>query len=233
MAIDQRDPAVELGGRRKRAWGARRGGGERLTGGGTDGNERLTAAAGVLLLVLFAALGVTIVRNEQLLWLHLFLGMLLIGPVLLKLASTGYRFARYYTANPAYRRKGAPATPMRLLAPLVVLSTVVVFGSGVALLFAGPSSRGTLFPIHKLSFFAWLAVMGVHVLGHLADLPAPLRADYGGAGEGLAGLSDRRPGRDGRVLALVGMLVAGLVLAVLVIPEFGAWVNGFHGFHHH
>lgn len=205
---------------------------QRLTGGGTDGNERLTAAAGVLLLLLFAVLGVTIVRNGQLLWLHLFLGMLLIGPVLLKLASTGYRFTRYYTANPAYRRKGPPAAPMRLLAPLVVLSTVVVFGSGVALLFTGPSARGTLFPIHKFSFFAWLAFVGMHVLGHLADLPAPLRADYG-AEEGLAGLSGRLPGRDGRVLALVGMLVAGLVLAVLVIPEFGAWVNGVHGFHHH
>jgi hypothetical protein len=35
------------------------------------------------------------------------------------------------------------------------------------------------------------------------------------------------------VLSLAGMLVAGLVLAVLVIPEFGPWVNGFHGFHHH
>jgi hypothetical protein len=206
---------------------------QRLTGGGTDGNERLTAAAGVVLLVLFAALGVTIVRNEQLLWLHLFLGMLLIGPVLLKLASTGYRFVRYYSGNPVYRRKGPPAAPMRLLAPLVVLSTVVVFGSGVALLFTGPSSRGTLFPIHKFSFFAWLALTGVHVLGHLADLPAPLRADYGGAEEDLGGLSGRLPGRDGRVLSLVGMLVAGLVLAVLVIPEFGAWVNGFHGFHHH
>jgi hypothetical protein len=202
---------------------------QRLTGGGTDGNERLTAAAGVLLLVLFVVLGVTIVRIGQLLWLHLFLGMLLIGPVLLKLASTGYRFARYYTANPAYRRKGPPATPMRLLAPLVVLSTVVVFGSGVALLFAGPSSRSTLFPIHKFSFFAWLAITGVHVLGHLADLPAPLRADYG-LDQGISRLSGRLPGRDGRVLSLVGMLVAGLVLAVLVIPEFGPWVNGFH--HH-
>ena len=43
-------------------------------------------------------------------------------------------------------------------------------------------------------------------------------------------LSGRLPGRDGRVLSLAGMLVAGLVLAVLVIPEFGPWVNGFH--HH-
>ena len=233
MAVDQYPPAgrVDRGGRHPRL--GRPEGNERLTGGGPDGNERLTAAAGVLLLVLFAVLGVTILRIGQLLWLHLFLGMLLIGPVLLKLASTGYRFARYYTATPAYRRKGPPETPMRLLAPLVVLSTVVVFGSGVALLFAGPSARGTLFPIHKLSFFAWLALTGVHVLGHLADLPAPLRADYGGAGKGLAGLNGREPGRDGRVLSLVGMLVAGLVLAVLVLPEFGPWVNGFHGFHHH
>jgi hypothetical protein len=232
MAIDQHSPAGRVEGNR----GPRRGrleGNGRLAGGGTDGNERLTAAAGVLLLVLLAALGVTIVRNGQLLWLHLFLGMLLIGPVLLKLGSTGYRFVRYYSGNPAYRRKGPPATPMRLLAPLVVLSTVVVFGSGVALLFAGPSSRGTLFPIHKLSFFAWLALMGLHVLGHLADLPAPLRADYGGADSDLGELSGRLPGRDGRVLSLLGMLVAGLVLAVLVIPEFGPWVNGFHGFHHH
>jgi hypothetical protein len=232
MAIDLHPPTGRVD-RSRRPRRVRPEGDQRLTGGGTDGNERLTAAAGVVLLMLFAALGVTIVRNEQLLWLHLFLGMLLIGPVLLKLASTGYRFVRYYTANPAYRRKGPPAAPMRLLAPLVVLSTVVVFGSGVVLLFAGPSSRSTLFPIHKFSFFAWLAFVGVHVLGHLADLPAPLRADYGGVDESLAGLSGRRPGRDGRVLALVGMLVAGLVLAVLVIPEFGAWVNGVHGFRHH
>ncbi len=67
---------------------------QRLTGGGTDGNERLTAATGVVLLVLLAVLGVTILRIGQLLWLHLFVGMLLIGPVLLKLTSTGYRIAR-------------------------------------------------------------------------------------------------------------------------------------------
>ena len=145
MAIDQHRSVGRVD-RRRRPQRRRLEGNERLTGGGPDGNERLTAAAGVLLLVLFAVLGVTILRIGQLLWLHLFLGMLLIGPVLLKLASTGYRFARYYTANPAYRRKGPPATPMRLLAPLVVLSTVVVFGSGVALLFAGPSAARDTVP---------------------------------------------------------------------------------------
>ena len=206
---------------------------QRLTGGGTTGNERLTAAIGVLLLVLLAVIGVTIVRLGQLLWVHLFVGMLLLPPVLLKMGSTGYRFARYYTANPAYREKGPPAAAMRLLAPFVVISTVVVMGSGVALLFAGPSSRGTLFPIHKLSFFAWLAFTALHVLGHLADLPAPLRADYGGAGKGLAGLSGQEPGRDGRVLSLIGVLVAGLVLAVLLIPEFSPWLHAHLHAHHH
>ena len=52
--------------------------GRPFLGGGIDGNERLTAVAGVLLLVLFAVIGVTIIRIGQLLWLHLFLGLLAI-----------------------------------------------------------------------------------------------------------------------------------------------------------
>ncbi len=202
---------------------------ERLTGGGTTGNERLTSAAGAVLLVLLALLGITILRIHGLLSEHLFLGMLLIPPVLLKLSSTGYRFVRYYTADPQYRRKGPPAPALRMLAPLVVLSTVVVFASGVALLFAGPSSRSTLFPIHKLSFFAWLALMALHVLGHLPAMPAALSGDYGSSRE----LSGNVTGRAGRILALAGALVAGLVLAVLVIPQFGPWLHDSGLFHHH
>ena len=38
----------------------------RLLGGGTDGNERLTAAVSLILLVLLAAIGVTILRIGQL-----------------------------------------------------------------------------------------------------------------------------------------------------------------------
>lgn len=203
----------------------------RLTGGGTTGNERLTTAAGAILLVLLAVIGLTIVRMHALLSVHLFVGMLLIPPVLLKLSSTGYRFFRYYTANPRYKHKGPPPLALRMLAPLVVLSTLVVFISGVALLFAGPSSRGTLFPIHKDSFFVWVGLMGLHVLGHLPAMPAVLRADYGRTRE----LSSDVTGHAGRVLALGGALVAGIVLAILVIPEFGAWTSGsgFHlAFHH-
>ena len=42
---------------------------------------------------------------------HMFIGMVLIPPVLLKLASTGYRFVRYYTGSQAYRAKGPPPLP--------------------------------------------------------------------------------------------------------------------------
>jgi len=148
---------------------------ERITGGGTSGNERLTAATGATLLVLLAVIGVTIIQLGSLLWLHLFVGMLLIGPVALKLASTGYRFVRYYTGEPSYRRKGPPALAPRAIAPIVVISTVVVLASGVALLFAGPASRDSLLPIHKVSFIVWAAFTGVHVLAYLPRLGPELR----------------------------------------------------------
>jgi hypothetical protein len=201
----------------------------RITGGGTAGNERITAVTGAVLLALLAALGVTIIQIGQLLWLHLFLGMLLIGPVALKLGSTGYRFVRYYTGSPTYRHEGPPAALLRAMGPIVVISTVIVFASGVALLFAGPSSRNTLLPIHKVTFFVWLAFMALHILAHLPKILPPLRADYGHRAE----LGVQITGRSGRVLALGGALTAGVVLAVLVIPEFAPWVHDSGLFHHH
>jgi hypothetical protein len=128
-----------------------------FTAGGTDGNEQLTAITGAILVVLLAAIGVTIVLIGQLISVHLFLGLLLIGPVALKMASTGYRFARYYTHDPAYREKGPPELLLRVIAPIVVLSTVVVFASGVVLLFVGRARRDMdqLLLIHKVSFIVW------------------------------------------------------------------------------
>jgi hypothetical protein len=224
----------------------------RLTAGGTAGNERLTTITGIVLLVLLAAIGVTILRLGSLLWLHLFVGMLLIGPIALKLASTGYRFVRYYTANPRYRRKGPPAAPLRIIAPMVVLSTVVVLVTGVLLLTLGPSSRSTLLPLHKISFFVWIAFTSLHVLGHLPEVAAAV-----GLGERTTSkidvlsavsstdrgdLSARRapsatlaacPGRSGRGLSLATALAGGTVLAILFIPRFEPWLHMSRHIHHH
>lgn len=188
-------------------------------GGGPEGNGQLTAATGVVLLVLLAALGVTIVWIGQLTWLHLFLGLLLMGPVALKMGSTGYRFARYYLHAPAYRRKGPPEMWLRLLAPGVVLSTVVVFVSGVLLLIVGPADQNPLKLIHKASFFVWLAVTALHVLGHLLGMPAALRA----ASLDGTSRSGGQAGTAGRAIALTGVIVGGLVLAIVLIPDFASW----------
>lgn len=107
------------------------------------GRERaLDRRRRVGLIPLLAVIGLTILFIGQLLSVHLFVGMLLIGPVGLKLASTGYRFVRYYSGNEVYRRKGPPELWLRMIAPVVVLSTLVVFVSGVLLLLEGSPGGG-------------------------------------------------------------------------------------------
>ena len=199
-----------------------------ITGGGTDGNERLTAITGAVLIVLLALIGFTIPQLGQFVWLHLFVGMLLIGPLVLKTASTGYRFIRYYTGNATYRSKGPPELILRLIGPVVVLTTVAVFVTGVVLLFLGPQHRDPWLELHKVSFIVWVVFMSLHVLGHL---PAVARAL--GLGRREQALS-AAPGATGRWIVLSGALVAGAVLAIVLIPEFSAWTaHGVFVHHHH
>lgn len=187
--------------------------------GGPDGNEQLTAVTGLILIVLLAPIGVTILFIGQLTWLHLFLGLLLIGPVGLKMASTGWRFLRYYTHTPVYVRRGPPVLWLRLLAPGVVVTTVAVLATGVVLLFVGPDHRDPWMLLHKAAFIAWIALTALHVLGHLLDLPAAVRADALRA----TGRRGGQAGAAGRAIAIAGAVVAGLVLAIVLIPDFAAW----------
>jgi hypothetical protein len=196
-------------------------------GGGVDGNERLTAATAVVLVVLLAALGVTILSIGPLIWWHVLLGMLLIPPVLLKLGSTGWRFLRYYTGAREYVRRGPPLLPLRLLAPLVVVSTLAVFATGVALIVVGPGG-GYLVGLHKASFVLWLVVTGVHVLAHVRRIPGLVTADW-----------RRRPiprerhvrGTLWRQLLLAATIVAGVILAVATVRYAQPWVHWFGTFH--
>ena len=80
---------------------------------------------GAVLLIALAVEGFTILRIGRMLTLHVFLGMLLLGPVTLKAASVIYRFARYYTGSAPYRRKGPPAPLLRLMGPVIVLLTAL------------------------------------------------------------------------------------------------------------
>ncbi|HEX5191640.1 MAG TPA: hypothetical protein VFW09_02475 [Solirubrobacteraceae bacterium] len=226
-------PMAEHSRRESDRAGVRGPGAARLFGGGTDGNERLTVLTGSLLVVLTAAVGVTIIRIGQLMWLHLFLGLVLAGPVALKLASTGYRFVRYYTHDPAYRAKGPPLPLLRGLAPLVVLSTLALFATGIALLFAGRNTGLPLGLLHKVSFILWIALVALHVLGHLPEivraLPRARQTRRAMLAVGLdpdrARLPRAAAGAGGRLLALGIGVAAGLVLAVALIGQFSIWTG--------
>ena len=104
---------------------------------GVEGNTRLTSATGMVLLVLLAVEGVTILSVRQMITLHIVVGVLLLGPVLLKTGSTMYRFTRYYTGAASYRRKGPPHPLLRVLGPLVILSSLALLGTGIALIVVG------------------------------------------------------------------------------------------------
>ena len=188
---------------------------------GPRGNERLTAAVAVALLLVLAAEGATLVVIREAVVLHIFLGMVLLSLTAVKLASTGYRVARYYLGSRPYLRRGPPAIIPRLLGPAVAGLTVALLVTGVVLVLipAGPS---LLLTLHKVVFVLWFSAMTVHVLIHLSDLPGP-------------GLADWRPGAArlvggaGRRAALGAGLATGLVLGLAFLPASAGWAHYLAG----
>jgi hypothetical protein len=172
-----------------------------------------------VLTVLLAAEGLTILNMGGLVTAHMFIGMVLIPPVLLKLAGTGYRFARYYTGSRAYRAKGPPLLPLRLLAPVLVTTTIIVLMSGVLLLGAGHKSD-MLLEIHKVSFIVWGAVFAVHFLAYVPRVVRSLRADWGAARR------EAVPGAGARAMLLAATLGGGTALALALLPVISAWQGG-------
>ena len=206
--------------------------------GGAEGNERLTAMTGSVLLVLLLVECYTILRIGRLLTLHVFLGMLLLGPVTLKAGSVLYRFVRYYTGSEPYRRKGPPMLLLRLIGPVIMLLTACVFGSGIMVAVTGPSygpPTGWLM-VHRLSFFAWIVFIVIHVAAHLPRVIRLIAAEargvaiapdaageHPGAGQHARLVLEVLGGRGTRLALLTASLVAGLVIALLTVHLAGQW----------
>lgn len=184
---------------------------------GVGGNAKLTAMTGAVLLLGFAVEGITILAVRRLLVVHFLVGFLLVGPVLLKIASTLYRFVRFYTGAPAYVLKGPPAPVLRILGPLVILTSVAVLGTGVILAVSGPGSGPWLF-LHKASFILWFGVMTIHVLNYAPRLPRLLSA-RSGHGDGAAGVA----GSSARWLALAISLAVGVGVAAVAMQTSAKW----------
>jgi hypothetical protein len=208
--------------------------------GGAEGNERLTAMTGAVLLILLLIECYTILSIGHLVTLHVFLGMLLLGPITLKAGAVLYRFARYYTHSEPYRRKGPPRLLLRVIGPLIMLSTACVFGSGVMLAVVGPSGEGQWLTVHRISFIAWAFFIVIHVLAYVWRLPRLLYAEARGvclpegktSGHVEAGRQVRRAmgvlgGRGTRLALLAAAFLAGLVIALLTVHLAGQWQQTF------
>jgi hypothetical protein len=190
-----------------------------------EANSRLTAGTAVVLFVLLAVEGVTILRIGGLLSLHVVVGLILVPPVLVKIASTSWRFARYYRGDSAYREKGPPVLVLRVLGPFLVGLTVVLFASGTALLLDPNEFGGHLLLIHRASFIIWLAVMVVHVLGHLVETGRLAPRDW------MRRTRRRVPGAGLRQLIIAASLAVGVILAASLVGRVNDFRQSFHGGH--
>jgi hypothetical protein len=185
-----------------------------------DGNERLTAAVGLVLIVLTVIeLATVLFGLHQFLSLHVFVGFVLIPPVLLKLASTGWRFTRYYTRNTAYRLKGAPELVMRLLAPMLVAATVILFASGVAMGFTHGSSLRVWRQLHGPASVVWMVLVGVHVLVYLRRALVSAKEDI----DPTSRVAVR--GASARAWLLASAIVAGVVVGSATLPVQHHWLQ--------
>jgi hypothetical protein len=208
--------------------------------GGPAGNARLTAWLGMLLLVAFLVECFTLVSLNRLVGVHIFVGALLVPLALLKTATTSWRMLRYYTGNTEYRLAGPPPLLLRLLGPLVVLTSLAVLGTGLALvalgtdgsyrsLFAAGGFNADPFTLHKVAFVLWLVVTSAHTLARL--VPAgQLMANRGGVARVV-------PGRPARITVLITSVAASVVVGVVVLAASNDWSHGFQrgddrGFEH-
>lgn len=185
-----------------------------------DGNERLTAAVGLVLIVLtLIELATVLFGLGQFMSLHVFVGFVLIPPVLLKLASTGWRFTRYYARNAAYRMKGAPRLAMRLLAPMLIAATVILFASGVAMGITHGRSLRVARQLHGPASVVWMILVGVHVLVYLRRALVSVNEDVHPSSRAAV------RGARARTSLLAAAIVAGVVAGAATLPVQHHWLH--------
>jgi hypothetical protein len=146
----------------------------------------------------------------------------LVPLVLLKTGTTGYRFGHYYTGQPSYRRKGPPHPVLRFTGPLLVLTSLVLLGSGIALIALGRNVGHQYLWLHQATFFVWAALIVVHTLGHLRETATLTAADW--HERNLSGTTEHRvAGARARLSLLVVTLAVGTVLGIASLSWIGTW----------
>jgi hypothetical protein len=194
--------------------------------GGPAGNARLTAWTGAILLVLFLAELITLLDVRGLVDWHVAIGVLLVPPALLKVASTGWRFLRYYTRGRPYVEAGPPILPLRLLGPLVIVFTLGLLGSGLVLIALGEQRSqddGLLGFSWRNVHQAFFVLAGVAVALHFLARAVPAWNIIRGRHKESPGRAPRVPGGAARLALVVLTLAVAGVTTALVLPADGSW----------
>ncbi len=195
------------------------------TTAGPAGNAVLTAWTGLVLLVLSVAELLTLFNVRGLISWHIAIGALLVPPALMKTATTSWRMTRYYLGSEPYTRAGPPPTLFRLLGPLVVVSTLGLLSSGVALVLIGQQSsqvalvslagfRINWLAIHQGAFAVWATATGIHLVGRI--VPAVRIV-------GRTATSARLPGGTTRLILSGVVIAAAIGLAFLLVHADTGW----------
>ena len=143
--------------------------------------------------------------------------MLLVGPLAVKIGSTFYRFLRYYTGSPALVRRGPPRMALRVLAPLLIITTLVVISSGIGFLVTGPTQAGPLLFVHGISALLWLPMIAIHGFAHIRRVPRLVADDWRKQSV------EQAPGRGLRLGVNLGALLGGAIAAILLLPVSAPW----------
>ncbi len=179
------------------------------------GNARLVAISGAAILLLLPIPYATALFLDALWQVHYFSALLLIPLIIVKLGATAWRALGYYRGDGGYRGDGPPHPMPRLTAPILVAATVVLFGSGVVMMF-GTSRFGPWSTIHNGAAIVFTGALGLHLLAHLWDTPAEAAADVAPAL--VAAPAHAVPGARRRVAATVAAFAIGITVAAAAIP---------------
>jgi hypothetical protein len=112
---------------------------------------------------------------------------------------------------------------MRLLAPLLLVTTLAVVGSGIGLVVTGPAQAGLLRPLHSISVLFWLSLIAIHVVAYLWRTLRWVADDW------RKHPAEQAPGRGFRLGVILGALLAGVVAALLLFPGAAPWVVWIQG----
>lgn len=185
---------------------------------------------GLLLLALLAVELVTLVDVGGLIGWHVVVGTLLVPVALLKTATTTWRAGRYYTGNRFYKSAGPPPMLLRVLGPIVVVSTLGVLGSGLALVALGPDASRTLLftalgqrvdtvTLHQALFIVFAVSTGLHILARAVPAVTLTTGRLMRAGS----TGSAVPGGGRRIVVLLGTLLIAVIAAFVVLGASTGW----------